>query len=173
MNRSKTLISALAFMIGSGLSMASAGALTDQVVADLQSQGFDRIEVDEGPTQVKFEAIRSTDGVKVEVVYDSATGTIIKQEQDTVTPGTNVTPGVFIESDDNDFVDANDDNDDDGSDDSDDDGSDDSNDDNDDGSDDNGGSSGDDNDDHGGSSDHDGGDDHGGSSGGSNDNDND
>lgn len=170
MNRSKTLISALAFMIGSGLSMASAGALTDQVVADLQSQGFDRIEVDEGPTQVKFEAIRSTDGVKVEVVYDSATGTIIKQEQDTVTPGTNVTPGVFIESDDEDFVDNNDDNDDDGSDDNDDDGSDDSNDD---GSDDNGGSSGDDNDDHGGSSDHDGGDDHGGSSGGSNDNDND
>ena len=170
MNRSKTLISALAFMIGSGLSMASAGALTDQVVADLQSQGFDRIEVDEGPTQVKFEAIRSTDGVKIEVVYDSTTGTIIKQEQDTVTPGTNVTPGVFIESDDNDFVDANDDNDDDGSDDNDDDGSDDSNDD---GSDDNGGSSGDDNDDHGGSSDHDGGDDHGGSSGGSNDNDND
>lgn len=170
MNRSKTLISALAFMIGSGLSMASAGALTDQVVADLQSQGFDRIEVDEGPTQVKFEAIRSTDGVKIEVVYDSTTGTIIKQEQDTVTPGTNVTPGVFIESDDEDFVDNNDDNDDDGSDDNDDDGSDDSNDD---GSDDNGGSSGDDNDDHGGSSDHDGGDDHGGSSGGSNDNDND
>lgn len=170
MNRSKTLISALAFMIGSGLSMASAGALTDQVVADLQSQGFDRIEVDEGPTQVKFEAIRSTDGVKIEVVYDSATGTIIKQEQDAVTPGTNVTPGVFIESDDEDFVDNNDDNDDDGSDDNDDDGSDDSNDD---GSDDNGGSSGDDNDDHGGSSDHDGGDDHGGSSGGSNDNDND
>lgn len=58
--------------------MAMADAFTDQIVNDLQSKGFDRIEIKVGPNQTKAEASNGTQ--KVEVVYDNATGAIVKQE---------------------------------------------------------------------------------------------
>ena len=82
-------------------SLAMADALTDQVVADLQGQGFTAIEVKNGLSQMKVEAIR--DNLKVEVVYDRATGQILKQEQESAA-GETIRPGVSIREEDKDFV---------------------------------------------------------------------
>jgi hypothetical protein len=57
---------------------AKADTFTDAIVTDLQSQGFEFIEIKDGPGVVKVEAVR--DGAKLEVVYDRATGRILKQE---------------------------------------------------------------------------------------------
>lgn len=154
--------------------IAAATPFTDQVVSGLQAQGFDHIEIVQGATQLKVEAIRGTS--TVEIIYDLATGAILKQETGTVGSGADTTPGVEIGSDDGDFVNGSDDdsgnddisddsNDDNGSDDdnSDDSSSDESNDDSDDSSDD---SSDDD-------SSHDSGDDHGSDGNGGGDNSND
>lgn len=85
-------------------SVALADAATDQIIADLQSQGFQRIEIDTGIGQIKVEAIRGMD--KIEVVYDRATGSILKQEVERVRTGEDTTPGVSIRDRDRDFVDT-------------------------------------------------------------------
>ncbi len=128
---------------------------TDDVVAAFQAEGFTRIEVKQGPTQIKVEAIRGTE--KVETIYDIETGEPLKSETETVEEGENVNPGVFIRIRDDDFVDVSDDDDEDDDDDDDDDEDDDEDDDDDDdhGDDDHGGDDGDD--DHGGSGGHGGG----------------
>jgi hypothetical protein len=157
----KLLLTTTAFF-GLLAGVASATPFTDQVITGLQAQGFDHIEIVQGVTQLKVEAIRGTS--TVEIVYDLATGTVLKQETGTVEPGNDTTPGVEIASDDTDFVDEADDATDDtpdtsGSDESTDDSTDDSSDDStDDSSDDTTDSSDDDSDD---SSAHDAGDDHG------------
>ncbi|PRX37569.1 hypothetical protein SAMN05216257_101594 [Meinhardsimonia xiamenensis] len=75
-------------------------------MSDLQSQGFEFIEIKNGPSTVKVEAVRGA--TKLEVVYDRATGRIVKQE--TAPAGDDAgRSGVFIRSRDDDFVDANDD----------------------------------------------------------------
>jgi uncharacterized membrane protein YgcG len=113
------------------------GAITsDSVITDFQSQGFTRVEVKVGPTQMKVEAIRGTE--KVEVIYDIATGTVLKREVGTVGPLENTTPGVQVRDRGRDFVSGGDDDssdddnsgDDDGNDDNSDDDSDDDDDDN-------------------------------------------
>ncbi len=141
-----------------GAGAAAAQITTDGVIQDLSAQGYSRIEVANGPTQMKVEAIRGTE--KLEVIYDTDSGAVLKQETDTVSADDNTAPGVQVRTRTRDFVRAqervrtgmNDDSDDDSSDD---DGSDDDSSD-DDGSDDHGGSGGDD----------DGGDDNGGDHGG-------
>jgi len=89
------------------LALASTPALaqsaTDQIVADLQSQGFTYVEVQEGPSQIKVEAVR--DGMKLEVIYDSATGEILRQETEVAEGEYATRTGVEIESDDEDFID--------------------------------------------------------------------
>ena len=85
-------------------SVALADAATDQIIADLQSQGFQRIEIDTGIGQIKVEAIRGMD--KIEVVYDRATGSILKQEVERVRTDEDTTPGVSIRDRDRDFVDT-------------------------------------------------------------------
>ena len=52
-----------------------AQSIAEQVITQLQAEGYERIEVKNGPTQVKVEAIRN--GMKLEVVYDAATGAVI------------------------------------------------------------------------------------------------
>ena len=139
------MMTTAAFALSASLAMAQ--SVQDQIVTALQGQGFERIEVTTGLTQVKVEAIRG--GVKVEYIYDLATGALLKQEQQSVDAGDDTSPGVEYDTEDGDFLD-------DSSDDSDDDGSDDDSSDDDDNSgsdddsdDDNGGHGSDDDDDSG------------------------
>lgn len=82
---------------------SAAFALTpDQVISDLQAQGYTRVEVRVGPTQMKVEAIKGTE--KVEIIYDSATGTVLKTETEAVRPGENTAPGVSVRERGRDFV---------------------------------------------------------------------
>ena len=53
-----------------GAGAAAAQITTDGVIQDLSAQGYSRIEVANGPTQMKVEAIRGTE--KLEVIYDTA-----------------------------------------------------------------------------------------------------
>ncbi|MDZ4312344.1 MAG: PepSY domain-containing protein [Cypionkella sp.] len=132
-------------LFGLWASTAQAAITVQDVVRTYQDAAYTHIEVKEGPTQIKVEAVK--DGVKLEVVYDKASGAEVKRETETV--GTTVGgSGVEISTDDDDFTDDNDDHDGMDDDSSDDDGSDDSD------SDHSGSDDGDD---------HDSGDDHGGS----------
>jgi len=97
--------------------MAMAASLNDQIVESLQSRGFGYIEIKNGPSQTKVEAIG--DGQKLELVYDNASGAILKQEQERADAGDQGREGVEISSRNDDFVDGqgNDGNDDDSHDD--------------------------------------------------------
>ncbi|MGL4311128.1 MAG: PepSY domain-containing protein [Paracoccaceae bacterium] len=152
----RTLVLSTALILTATMGLAKIN--TDALVADYQAMGYTRIEVKTGPTQTKVEAIRGTE--KLEVIYDSGTGSVLKSETETVDSGDDLRPGVEIDSQNRDFVrvkssssddegsdDDSDDEDDDNDDDSDDDhDSDDDNDDDDDSDDDSGDDSGDDDD---------------------------
>lgn len=70
-------------------------ALTPQeVAADLQAQGYERIEIRTRAGTIKAEAIRGTE--KLEVIYDADTGAVLKTEVETVRPGENTAPGLSI-----------------------------------------------------------------------------
>lgn len=130
-------VSALVF----STTMAFAALSTDTVVADLQTQGYTRIEVKTGPTQTKIEAINGTE--KLQVIYDNATGNELKREVGTVGLLENTTEGVFYDDRGRDFISGDDNGDDSSDDSSDDNGGDTSGNGNDDnGGDDNGGNSG-------------------------------
>lgn len=97
---------------------AFAQSFSDRVVESLRQQGFETVEIDNGPTQTKFEAVR--DNTKLEVIYDRASGQVLKQETERFV-------GVFVEGQpididtrDRDFLDDDDDDDDDRDDDDDD-----------------------------------------------------
>lgn len=96
-----TFIAAV-FAIAAGA--AQAQSATDQLVAGFQAGGFTRIEVKNGPTQTKIEAMRGTE--QVEVVIDRATGGVLKREVATVEAGEDTAPGVFIDDRTKDFVDG-------------------------------------------------------------------
>jgi Mg-chelatase subunit ChlI len=138
MKRKLRALGLVAAMMVFSAQMATAAITSDSVIASYQAEGYTRIEVRIGPTQMKVEAIKGN--VKVETIYDIATGTVLKTETEAVLAGENIAPGVSVRKRGQDFVDAgnssdddsNDDNDDDSSDDNDDDSSDDSDDDNDD-----------------------------------------
>lgn len=72
----------LTYTAAIALSAGAAFAAIDgnQLADDYLAKGFSFVEVKIGPTQTKVEAIK--DGRKVEVVYDNATGKIIKQEEE-------------------------------------------------------------------------------------------
>jgi DNA-binding CsgD family transcriptional regulator len=74
----KKLLLASTAAIAPATSPALAHSTTDQIVADPQSRGFTYVEVRQGPSQIKAEAVR--DGTKLEVIHDSATGEILKKE---------------------------------------------------------------------------------------------
>ena len=121
MKRSLMMTAALIF----AGSMSFAAINTDTIATDLQAQGYTRVEIKKGISQVKVEAIRGTE--KLEVIYDIETGAILKREVETVRPGENTAPGVSVRERNRDFVRgrSNDDDDDDSDDDSDDDNDDD------------------------------------------------
>lgn len=130
MFRTLLMTSATAAFIAAGVVASTGPALaltTDEVISDLQAQGYDRIEVKVGPSQIKAEASNGTD--KVEFVYDKETGELLKSE---AYPGQggDVDPGIEIDNEGDDFLDDNDDDDDDSDDDDSDDDSEDDDDDN-------------------------------------------
>ncbi len=124
--------------------MASAAITAQSLVDDFSAQGYTRIEVKTGLTQIKVEAVKGT--TKVETIYNMATGQVLKTETEAVGLFDDTAPGVEVSDRNRDFLRLAS-NDDDSNDDSDDDSDDDSNDDSDDDSD----------DDHGGNSGHGGG----------------
>ena len=65
-------------------------ALADSYIAD----GYSYVEIKQGPTQTKLEAIK--DGVVVDVVYSNETGEIISQESQAVDPEHATMTGVEI-----------------------------------------------------------------------------
>ena len=79
--------------------------LEDQVIDHLQGQGFTRIEVKTGLTQIKVEAVRGNR--EVEIIYDSATGRILKQEVNRVDAGDDTAPGIERSREARDFVRVN------------------------------------------------------------------
>ncbi len=118
-----SLVAAL-MMATPALAAWDVDVVTQQYVAD----GYTRVEVKIGPTQAKVEAIK--DGTKLEVIYDLATGNVLKRETEAVESDDNTRPGVFVRNRSGDFVrtsDDSDDSDDDGRDDDDDGRDDDSN----------------------------------------------
>ncbi|MFN0116044.1 MAG: hypothetical protein ACKVPY_15345 [Paracoccaceae bacterium] len=80
--------------------MAFADAATDAIVANLQGQGFTAIEIKVGPTQIKAEAANG--GVVREIIYDRATGAILKDE--TESGSISIAAGVEISFGDRDFL---------------------------------------------------------------------
>ncbi len=91
---------AVAVAMSAGVAMAS--PFDDQIISGLQSQGFERIEIRTGLTQVKVEAIRGRD--KVEIIYDLATGAVLSQQTGRISNGERVVPGVESRSENRDFV---------------------------------------------------------------------
>jgi hypothetical protein len=154
----RTLMMTAALIFAGSMSFAAIN--TDTIATDLQAQGYTRVEIKKGITQIKVEAIRGTE--KLEVIYDIETGAILKQEVETVRPGEDTAPGVSVRERNRDFVRVRD-NDDDDDDNDDDDNDDDDNDDDDDDNSGHGGGDDDDDDDdnsgHGGGDDDDDGDD--------------
>lgn len=100
---SKRLLRTAAFCLAMAAGGAQAAITADDIVAQYQSAGYDRIEVKVGATQARVEAIK--DGMKIEVVYDLASGAILQSESGAVKPGEDVTPGVEVEAADGDLLD--------------------------------------------------------------------
>ena len=99
--------------------LASDSSFIADTIAALQAENYTSIEVKSGPTQIKVEAIR--DGMKLEIVYDAATGTELKREIEPLEAGEDIHIGVSYDVDDEDFVGRSRDDDDDSDDDNDDD----------------------------------------------------
>lgn len=95
------LLSATALLLLSAA--GGSAAITGQdIVAQYQSSGYQSIEVKVGPTQAKVEAIK--DGVKIEAVYDLASGAVLKSENESVDPGQPTSTKVELETTDKDFT---------------------------------------------------------------------
>ena len=65
-----------AFAFSASVAMASVAA--NDLVAAYQAQGYTKIEVITGPTQIKVEAVKGTS--RIEVIYDASSGSILQQE---------------------------------------------------------------------------------------------
>jgi hypothetical protein len=82
-------------------------AIDAQALADSYlAEGYDFVEVKQGPTQTKVEAIRDT--TKVEVVYDNETGAILSQEEEAADAEDIGRTGSQVRSVDRDFEDGDD-----------------------------------------------------------------
>ena len=75
-------------------SMAMAAVTTEQLVADLQAEGYTWIEVKRGPTQIKIEAVRGTS--KTETIIDAETGAILKSETEDANAAEQARIGVKV-----------------------------------------------------------------------------
>jgi phosphopantothenoylcysteine synthetase/decarboxylase len=99
MKRTLLLTTATTLLFGTA---AMAAVTVESVVSAFQADGYENIEVKEGPTQIKVEASRGAD--KIEIVYDKASGDILDQEI-YVGQGADVDPGIDISRSDRDFED--------------------------------------------------------------------
>ena len=100
----KTLTLAAAFALWSAA--AHADEFTDTVLAKFQERDFDYIEIKEGLTQLKVEAVRGDQ--KLEVIYDRETGSILKQEQERADADEIGRSGIEIDRRNRDFLDEDD-----------------------------------------------------------------
>lgn len=82
-------------------SMAFAAITANDLVAQYQTEGYTHIEVKTGLTQIKVEAIKGD--VKVEVIYDIETGTVLKSEEQAAGDDAGDV-GVEISTEDHDFL---------------------------------------------------------------------
>ena len=112
--RTRLMLFTAAAALSTGMAQA---AITAQGAAQaFLDQQYSYVEVKEGLTQIKVEAVK--DGTKIEVVYDKATGAILKSETEYAGDDYDNKTGVEIEDEDKDFVgDKDDDSEDDGEDD--------------------------------------------------------
>jgi hypothetical protein len=99
---------AAAVLIGGS---ASADPFVDAVVRDFQRLGYEYIEVERGPTQLKAEGVRGRE--QFEVIYDLASGRILKQETETADDDYTGLRGVETATRVRDFIDLEDEEDDD------------------------------------------------------------
>lgn len=97
----KLAIIALAAMLAAGA--AAAQATADGIVADLRAQGYTRIGIVEGVTQIKAEAIRGD--TRLRAIYDRATGNVLKNDTGAVRDKDDTEPGVRIVRLERDFFD--------------------------------------------------------------------
>ena len=97
--KSKLMIFTAALALQAGIAQAAITA--NDVVRSYQAAAYTYIEVADGPTQIKVEAIKGS--VKVEVVYDKVSGDVVKQESEAVSGKEAAQAGVEIKSTDKDF----------------------------------------------------------------------
>ena len=113
--RSRLMLFTAVMALSTG--MAAAAITRSDVVTTYQNKGYTYIEVKEGPTQIKVEAIMGS--AYVEVVYDKASGDVVSSESGTASAEDAAQKGVSISTVDRDFQVGDDDEDDDGVDDQD------------------------------------------------------
>jgi hypothetical protein len=106
-NKLLSYTAAIALSAGAAFAAIDAKQLADAYLAE----GYSYVEVKVGPTQTKLAAIKETR--KVEVIYDNATGAILKQEFEDAGDDYIGRSGVEIEDEDKDFLDGDDDDEDD------------------------------------------------------------
>lgn len=100
--KAKLLMWTAGFALMAGV--ASAAITANDVVKSYQDAAYTRIEVVEGPSQIKVEAIK--DGMKIEVIYDKATGDVLKTESHAVAGEDADQSGVEIKRSGDDFADV-------------------------------------------------------------------
>ena len=104
----RMMLMAAGFGLCGGAALAAVD--TEALVADLQRQGYTWIEVKRGPTQTEVEAVRGE--VKIETVYDTATGRVLDHDTDRASRREQGRTGVEIRDSARDFEDRDDDRDD-------------------------------------------------------------
>ena len=107
--RTKLMMFTAAAALSANMAFAAidAQSLADSYIAE----GYTYVEVKVGPTQTKLEAVKGER--KAEVIYDNATGDVIKSEFEDADAEYIGRTGVEIDTSDKDFEDADDDEDDD------------------------------------------------------------
>ena len=96
----RNLLASLVLVVAGG---TAALALTPQEIADRYlAQGYTHIEIKQGLTQTKVEAIRGSE--KLEIVFDRATGAILKSETEQASRAEMTRTGVTVRDRDRDFV---------------------------------------------------------------------
>jgi len=90
-------------------SMAFAAITADDVLASYGTDaGYSYVQVTEGLTQIKVEAVK--DGVMIEVIYDKETGSVLKSESQSAEAEYLTKTGVEVRQVSKDFGDGGDDN---------------------------------------------------------------
>ena len=81
-----------------------AQSFSQQVINDFEGNGFTRVEITAGPTQLKAEGYRG--GEKTEVIYSLETGEILSLETEATDDEDDDTePGIEFYNEDEDFID--------------------------------------------------------------------